>query len=40
VQTIREGYGGRMSPLDCRKAKTLLGFQPRYVWQDVVPYRA
>lgn len=36
VQTIREGFGGRMSPLDCRKAERLLGFRPQYTWKDVV----
>jgi len=36
VETIREGFGGRMSPLDGSKAARLLGFCPRYTWQDVV----
>ena len=36
VETIREGFGGRMSPLDCSKAGRLLGFRPRYTWQMVL----
>jgi len=36
VETIKAGFGGRMSPLDCSKAARLLGFRPRYTWQDVV----
>lgn len=37
VEKIAEGFGGRMSPLDCRKAERRLGFRPRYTWKDVVP---
>jgi len=36
VERIAEGFGGRMSPLDCRKAERLLGFRPQYTWQDVL----
>ncbi len=36
VPTIRAGFGGRMSPLDCRKAERLLGFKPHYTWEAVV----
>lgn len=36
VETIHEGFGGRMSPLDCSKAARLLGFRPRHTWQMVV----
>jgi nucleoside-diphosphate-sugar epimerase len=36
VERIAEGFGGRMSPLDCRKAERLLGFRPQYTWQDAL----
>jgi nucleoside-diphosphate-sugar epimerase len=36
VERIAEGFGGRMSPLDCRKAERLLGFRAQYTWQDVL----
>jgi nucleoside-diphosphate-sugar epimerase len=36
VERIAEGFGGRMSPLDCRKAERLLGFRAQYTWQDAL----
>ncbi|NPV87292.1 MAG: NAD(P)-dependent oxidoreductase [Anaerolineae bacterium] len=36
VERVAEGFGGRMSPLDCRRAKQLIGFEPAYTWDMVV----
>lgn len=35
VGQVAAGFGGRMSPLDCRHARELLGFTPRYTWEMV-----
>jgi nucleoside-diphosphate-sugar epimerase len=32
VQRVAEGYGDRMSPLDCSRAEKLLGFKAQYTW--------
>lgn len=37
IERIAEGFGGNMSPLDCRRAEKLLGFKPRYTWKMVYP---
>jgi len=36
VERIAEGFGGRMAPLDGRRAAEALGFTAQYTWQDAV----
>jgi nucleoside-diphosphate-sugar epimerase len=36
VARVAEGFGGRMSPLDCRHAQEVLGFAAKYTWEQVV----
>lgn len=40
VQRVAEGFGGRMSPLDCSRAEKLLGFKAQYTWEMEYPARA
>lgn len=39
VKRIAEGFGGRMSPLDCRRAEKVLGFKARFTWDQIVDPR-
>ncbi len=34
VKRVAEGFGGRMSPLSCRRAEEQLGFKARFTWQN------
>jgi len=36
VRRVAEGFGGRMSPLDCRRAEKVLGFTAQHTWQQNV----
>jgi nucleoside-diphosphate-sugar epimerase len=36
VEQVAEGFGGRMSPLDCSHAEQVLGFRAQYTWEMVV----
>jgi len=36
VERLAAGFGGRMSPLDCRRAEQVLGFKAHYTWDRLV----
>jgi nucleoside-diphosphate-sugar epimerase len=36
VERLAAGFGGRMSPLDCRRAEQVLGFKADYTWDRLV----
>jgi nucleoside-diphosphate-sugar epimerase len=40
VEQVAEGFGGRMSPLDCRHAEQGLGFKAQYTWEMVTAQAA
>jgi nucleoside-diphosphate-sugar epimerase len=40
VSHIAEEFGGRMSPLDCRRAERVLGFKAHYTWDKMIDPKA
>jgi nucleoside-diphosphate-sugar epimerase len=36
VERVAAGFGGRISPLDCRRAEQVLGFKAQYTWDMIV----
>jgi nucleoside-diphosphate-sugar epimerase len=36
VGRVADGFTGRMSPLDCRRAAAVLGWTPQYTWEQVL----
>ncbi len=36
IERVAAGFGGRMSPLDCRRAGQVLGFKAQFTWDMIV----